>query len=437
MKYLSINFSPNFPVNSFLMGLGLSVTLTGSLWFTDKAQATASNSLAPPVVLQNINLKTPEAENSVFIPISAQSTEENTAPVTTKVAVKLEPIVQSSEQFPAPVVVTPVDKLIYQVQPGDTLDKIASEYESSPQQIVKENKINNPNLIQVDQNLTIPTEKLSQQTGVLVATSEPVKLDQKIQAQSSLYVQQLKADVSKLRQEYQADAVEIAQNTSIPVAQYDDELVATSSKPATTVLEVKVEDRRHDNSNLTAEIKTPVVVASSEEKIIATTPTPAERYNPFLQTSIGEIVSPNLPPLANPDQYLPNAPNFNGYIWPAKGVFTSGYGWRWGRMHRGIDIAAPVGTPIFAAADGEVVTAGWNAGGYGNLVKLKHPDGSLTVYAHNQRLLVRRGQQVEQGQRIADMGSTGRSTGPHLHFEIHPNGRGAVNPVAFLPKRRP
>jgi murein DD-endopeptidase MepM/ murein hydrolase activator NlpD len=124
---------------------------------------------------------------------------------------------------------------------------------------------------------------------------------------------------------------------------------------------------------------------------------------------------------------------FNGYIWPSAGILTSGYGWRWGRMHRGIDIAGPIGTPIFAAAPGVVTYAGWNDGGYGNLVEIEHPDGSLTVYAHNDRILVNEGQKVAQGEQISEMGTTGRSTGPHLHFEIHPNGQGAVNPMALLP----
>jgi murein DD-endopeptidase MepM/ murein hydrolase activator NlpD len=80
-----------------------------------------------------------------------------------------------------------------------------------------------------------------------------------------------------------------------------------------------------------------------------------------------------------------------------------------------------------------VTYARWNSGGYGNLVEITHPDGSLTLYAHNERILVQEGEQVEQGQHISDMGSTGFSTGPHLHFEIHPAGQGAINPVALLP----
>lgn len=140
-----------------------------------------------------------------------------------------------------------------------------------------------------------------------------------------------------------------------------------------------------------------------------------------------------LPPLGAADTYLPSpSPIFNGYIWPAQGVLTSGYGWRWGRMHNGIDIANAIGTPILAAAAGVVSSAGWDEGGYGQLIEIEHPDGSMTRYGHNNRILVRPGELVEQGQQISEMGSTGYSTGPHLHFEIHPPGQEAVNPMAYL-----
>ena len=123
------------------------------------------------------------------------------------------------------------------------------------------------------------------------------------------------------------------------------------------------------------------------------------------------------------------------FMWPTKGVFTSGFGWRWGRMHKGIDIANNVGTPIVAARDGIVKFSGWSSG-YGYLVELAHSDGSSTRYAHNSRLLVRKGQIVPQGVKISLMGSTGRSTGPHLHFEIRQRGGSALDPMAKLPARR-
>jgi murein DD-endopeptidase MepM/ murein hydrolase activator NlpD len=122
-----------------------------------------------------------------------------------------------------------------------------------------------------------------------------------------------------------------------------------------------------------------------------------------------------------------------GFSWPAAGKLTSRFGRRWGRMHKGIDIAGPIGTPINAAADGTVISAGWNSGGYGNLVEIRHSDGTTTRYGHNSRLSVSVGQIVRQGQQLAEMGSTGHSTGSHLHFEIRPTGGTAVNPIAHLP----
>jgi murein DD-endopeptidase MepM/ murein hydrolase activator NlpD len=180
----------------------------------------------------------------------------------------------------------------------------------------------------------------------------------------------------------------------------------------------------------------PAAPTQSRRQQVAVAPAGIDPYQPYNQNLPGQTVDPDLPPIQNPYYNYPGYnQQMNGYIWPARGTLTSGYGWRWGRMHRGIDIAAPTGTPIFASAPGVVVYARWNSGGYGNLVQIRHPDGSLTRYAHNSRIFVQEGQVVEQGQNIAAMGSTGRSTGPHSHFEIHPEGRGAVNPMAFLPPR--
>lgn len=147
-------------------------------------------------------------------------------------------------------------------------------------------------------------------------------------------------------------------------------------------------------------------------------------------SSLEPKIATDLPPLSSPEQYIPSA--FEGYIWPAQGTFTSGYGWRWGRLHQGIDIAAPVGTPVMAAAAGTVIAADWNSGGYGNLIEIEHADGSVTLYAHNNTLLVSLGQQVAQNQQIAEMGSTGNSTGSHLHFEIHSSDRSVVDPMIYL-----
>ena len=110
--------------------------------------------------------------------------------------------------------------------------------------------------------------------------------------------------------------------------------------------------------------------------------------------------------------------------------FTSGFGRRWGRMHSGADFAGPHGTPIYATADGVVTHAGWQSG-YGRLVKIQHQFGIETRYAHQSKIRVKVGQRVSRGQRIGDMGNTGRSTGTHLHYEVRVGGK-AVNPMIYI-----
>lgn len=118
--------------------------------------------------------------------------------------------------------------------------------------------------------------------------------------------------------------------------------------------------------------------------------------------------------------------------WPVRtGRLTSGFGIRHGVMHDGVDIAAPAGTPVHAAAAGKVIYAGWLRG-YGNVLIVQHRNHYVTVYAHNSANLVRDGQWVRRGQIIADVGRTGRTTGPNLHFEVRHNNV-ASNPLAYLP----
>jgi murein DD-endopeptidase MepM/ murein hydrolase activator NlpD len=117
-------------------------------------------------------------------------------------------------------------------------------------------------------------------------------------------------------------------------------------------------------------------------------------------------------------------------MWPVSGPVTSPFGWRWGRMHEGIDIAVPTGTPVHAAQSGRIIFAGW-MGGYGNLVVIDHGGGLATAYGHNSSIAAGNGQSVAQGQVIAYAGSTGNSTGPHVHFEVRVNGA-AVDPLGYL-----
>lgn len=119
---------------------------------------------------------------------------------------------------------------------------------------------------------------------------------------------------------------------------------------------------------------------------------------------------------------------------PAEGSLTSGYGGRWGTMHKGMDIANGMGTPIVAAQSGTVIDAG-PASGFGNWVRIKHSDGTVTVYGHMSTVDVTVGQQVQAGQKIAGIGSEGFSTGPHVHFEVYPTEGQAVDPMPWLRER--
>ncbi|MBZ8176309.1 peptidoglycan DD-metalloendopeptidase family protein [Corynebacterium poyangense] len=120
-----------------------------------------------------------------------------------------------------------------------------------------------------------------------------------------------------------------------------------------------------------------------------------------------------------------------GVVLPTVGTLTSPFGMRWGVLHPGIDLANSIGTPIYSVMDGTVIDAG-PASGFGQWIRVQHDDGSISVYGHIETIDVTVGQRVVAGQKIAGMGNRGFSTGPHLHFEIHPGGQAAVDPVAWF-----
>jgi murein DD-endopeptidase MepM/ murein hydrolase activator NlpD len=411
-----------------------------------------------PVVLTEektaLNIKTNEASNSeqpIIIPVPApetgvnsddNSTDSINSSLTTETTTASNTQKDDSDSSATET---------YRIRVGDTLSSIARRYGLSRDELMAANGIKDPNSISIGQSLIVPVNsanstKNNSQTPVTV--NRPSQLlvnnttttddrDYKTnnfsennsrslvspnqnntvttQTEEGSHLDKLTADIQKIRNEYQTDD----RNDKDPV-------VSSIQQP----IEIEVPQVTE------SEVNTNLDRRQSEDKI-ATNSNDGSNYNPSLQTPVGTQVEPDLPPLSSPEEYLPdNQTTATGFIWPAKGVLTSGYGRRWGRMHKGIDIGGPIGTPIMAVAEGEVITAGWNSGGFGNLVKIEHPDGTITLYAHNNRVLVRKGQIVQQGDQISELGNTGRSTGPHLHFEIHPNGKSAVNPIALLPKKK-
>jgi murein DD-endopeptidase MepM/ murein hydrolase activator NlpD len=325
----------------------------------------------------------------------------------------------------------PIASVFHQVRAGETLQDIASTYKVSESTLVRLNQIEDPDMIQTSEFIKVPHATVGQSavhlepsstqlhgytpTAVAKPTPNGISAEANTHSTSNLnpYMQQIQAEVQHMQTLYRKSGGELVtqlEPTPMPLAR------THGVQPALAGI-----------GGMTDVPTTP----PTTQPVIATA-TPASSNH---STSEGRQVSPDLPPLSSADTYLPAPNQLKGYIWPTKGVMTSGYGWRWGRMHRGIDIAAPIGTPVYATASGVIESSGWNSGGYGYLVDIRHSDGSLSRYAHNSRLLVHEGQQVDQGQQIAEMGSTGRSTGPHLHFEIHASGH-PVNPMALLPKSR-
>jgi murein DD-endopeptidase MepM/ murein hydrolase activator NlpD len=232
-------------------------------------------------------------------------------------------------------------------------------------------------------------------------------------AKEDVYMQQLRQDASAMRNQNKGtDAVFMA--------------------PQSNLVAQKINTFNNFNSRQAASVGYSIPVSAPAVTSGIAIPVPAPRSLKLPTSSAApaqQVATSSYNSTTTTNQSAPPV----GMSWPAQGSFTSGYGRRWGRMHKGIDIAAPVGTPIVAAADGEVVRSGYDTGGFGNRVDIRHADGTRTLYGHNSRLLVAVGQRVKQGQQIAAMGSTGRSTGPHLHFEFHVSGGDAVNPVAYLP----
>ena len=161
---------------------------------------------------------------------------------------------------------------------------------------------------------------------------------------------------------------------------------------------------------------------------------------PGLAPRPSEATGPLPPPpgqVAFPPASVRLAPGPGSLRWPLDAsTVGSPFGSRDGRLHEGIDLPAPVGTPVHAAGDGQVIYAGDGIRGYGNLVVVEHAGDLLTVYAHNSELLVREGDRVVAGQRIASVGQTGHASGPHLHFEVR-SGQIPQDPMTYLPRPLP
>ena len=215
----------------------------------------------------------------------------------------------------------------------------------------------------------------------------------------------------------------------------------TEKRAAETArIEAHTNDRRNAMATLVARRDSLADLRSARERSLASVGVERREWEAQANALEGEsrrlasvIASP--PPAApSSDRHTaipsPAAPSSTGFIWPVQGTLVSPYGQRWGKLHSGLDIAAPAGTPIAASASGQVVYAGAMSG-YGLIVVIQHGGGVATAYAHNSSISVSVGQSVAQGQTIAAVGCTGHCFGDHVHFEVRVGGS-AVDPMGYL-----
>jgi murein DD-endopeptidase MepM/ murein hydrolase activator NlpD len=278
----------------------------------------------------------------------------------------------------------PAKQIIHIVVPGDTLDSVAKRYQTSPYTLIESNRLKSRKL-KAGQRLTIPGKVAAEETA------------DEAQAKAQALLEDAKQRLAAKNQES-------APSTPVVEEASQEETVATSEPQqqqglggATLLEEAKQRLAKRQASMLGAE------------------------NQPFSSQDL-QLAS------AKEDTAFRSGQRF---IKPVPGVLFSRFGMRGGRLHAGVDIAGPIGTPVVAAKDGIVVTAGIRLSGYGQMVDIQHADNTLTRYAHASRIFVRAGQRVRQGEVIMARGCSGHCTGPHVHFEVRIGGT-PINPMRFL-----
>lgn len=364
---------------------------------------------------------------------------------------------------------------IHTVRSGDTIERIAAIYGVTQAGIIQLNRLSNPGWLRVGQELEIPSlavvaaepEPTPSPSPAAVATPEPTPIPdptpeailepaldpvpELVETPDPVDLAAPNAEAEDLSLEpdplpaVQGPAVEAqADPIETPSAELDPDQPDAAPTPAmlpdpeppVTAADFKQEP---DPVN-PVEGATHTVRAGETLRVIAA------RYGVSQQAIAQANLMPN-PNVLQAGQQLripganqvlpapeapPQAASTGRFVWPVEGRVTSGFGWRRGRIHAGVDIPGPVGSPIVAVMEGEVIFAAFGRDGYGNRVDIRHPNGLVTRYAHGHQIYVSAGQWVQQGQVIMSRGNTGWSTGPHLHFEVRPGGGAAVDPMPYL-----
>jgi len=258
----------------------------------------------------------------------------------------------------------------YIVKEGDTFWSIAKAFHIDPDELLKLNSNLEPEKLQLGQKIRLSSPKslLNVVTTEIIEYEEPVPFETETQKDSSMFSNESK----------------VIQNGEEGLKRVEARVIKVNgTKEKTEIISEQV-------------IKEPV-----NKIVMQGTKTPVSKGS-------------------------------GSFAWPTRGSLSSRYGRRWGRLHKGIDIANSRGTPVYAADSGKVIFSGWHNGGYGNLIQIDHGNGIVTYYAHLSKRVVSSGSSVSKGDLIGYIGNTGRSTGPHLHFEVRVNGS-PRNPLNYLP----
>mgnify|MGYP000194573517 FL=1 len=296
--------------------------------------------------------------------------------------------------------------LLIEVRPGDTVYAIARRHDIPPQSIIAANSLQAPYALSVGQVLRLPERALVAAATPPQKAAAPV---QKVVARDTIY------------RVHEGDTLySISRKAGVPVASIAQANRLGAPYTISPGQQLLIPQAPVD-SQLYAE-------ASASNRVRKSEPAAQQRavkHDPPPKANVADIAK-------TVSYSRPESANNSLFDWPVKGKVIANYGAvELGRRNDGVNIAAPTGTPVRAAADGEVVYRGSELDGFGNLLLVKHTDGYVTAYAHNDAMLVKKGDRVRKGQVIAKVGQTGAVSSPQLHFEIRQNLK-SIDPVALL-----
>lgn len=313
--------------------------------------------------------------------------------------------------------------LIYTVQPGDTLEDIANRYQVPQQRIIEATPLDRPEYLRIGQRLLIPGDvgELIRREKERIAAQKAREAEERRRQEEE--AQRQAEEQARLQAEQQRRAQQMQQERQALLAGGSlTHTVGAGDTIERIAARYGVTQRSIIEAN---NLRNPHWLRIGQRLTIPAPGTQPPRPAPARQAQRQTQARPAPP--------APPRARSSGFIWPVAGQITSGFGYRRGRFHAGVDIPGPVGSPIVAVQEGEVIFAGNAGDGYGNRVDIRHPNGIVTRYAHGHQIYVSQGQYVQQGQTIMSRGNTGRSTGPHLHFEVRPGGGAPVDPRPYLP----